>query len=63
MRGAEYTPANSAVMLILAIGGVNLICLWLIGEYLARTYMQGKNRPIYIAKEIIKNDRYEENNG
>ncbi len=59
VRGAEYTAANSAVMLILAVGGINLICLWLIGEYLARTYIQGKERPIYIAKEIIKNDKYE----
>ncbi|MBR4451086.1 MAG: glycosyltransferase family 2 protein [Clostridia bacterium] len=63
VRGAEYTSGNSAVLLILAIGGIHLICLGLIGEYLARTYIQGKGRPIYIAKDIIKNDRYGENNG
>ncbi len=63
VKGAEYTPGNSAVMLILAIGGIHLLCLGLIGEYLARTYIQGKGRPIYIAKDIIKNDKYEEKNG
>lgn len=43
------------VMLILLIGGIELFCIGLIGEYLARTYVEVKNRPIYIAKEIIDN--------
>lgn len=55
-----YTAANSAVLLLLAIGGIQLLCLGIIGEYLARTYIQGKRRPIYIAKEIIKSKKYGE---
>jgi len=43
------------VMLILLLGGIQLFCIGLIGEYLARTYVEVKNRPIYIAKEIISN--------
>lgn len=41
------------VTLILFLGGIQLLSLGIIGEYLARTYVETKNRPIYIAKEII----------
>ncbi|MBR4768004.1 MAG: glycosyltransferase family 2 protein [Lachnospiraceae bacterium] len=37
---------------IVLIGGVQMIFLGIIGEYLMRTYLQGKNRPIYIEKEV-----------
>ena len=58
--GGVYSAANSAVLLLLAIGGIQLLCLGIIGEYLARTYIQGKGRPIYIAKEILKSKKYSE---
>lgn len=41
------------VILITFIGGVQLFTIGIIGEYLARNYIQAKNRPIYIAKDII----------
>lgn len=50
---AELTSAVAIITLLLLIGGVQLVFLGVIGEYLARAYMQGKNRPIYIAKEIL----------
>lgn len=40
---------------ILFIGGLVLCCLGIIGEYLARVYVETKNRPIYIAKENFSN--------
>lgn len=41
------------VALILLIGGIQLFCMGIIGSYLAKTYIQSKHRPIYIAKEIL----------
>ncbi len=45
------------VGLILLLGGIQLFCIGIIGSYLAKTYIQSKNRPIYIAKEILKRDK------
>ena len=33
-------------------GGI--IVAVVVGEYIARTYIQGKNRPVYIEKEVLK---------
>lgn len=44
------------VIIITFIGGIQLFSIGIIGEYLARNYIQTKNRPIYIAKEIITYD-------
>lgn len=41
------------VVLVLLIGGIQLTILGIIGEYLARMYIEGKNRPIYIEKKTL----------
>ena len=41
----------SLLCFILFIGGLILMALGIIGEYLGRTYIETKNRPIFIAKE------------
>lgn len=55
--GIEVKGYATIVVLILLLGGIQLMCIGIIGEYIARTYVQTKGRPIYIAKEIIKNDK------
>lgn len=45
------------VVLILLLGGIQLFCIGVIGEYLAKIFVQGKNRPICIVKEkLIRED-------
>lgn len=45
------------------IGGIILISLWMIGEYIARIYEEVMGRPEYIIDELInfKGEEYEEN--
>lgn len=47
-------PTNgwpSMVCIILLVSGIQLSCLGIIGQYMAKTYLETKKRPIYIAKE------------
>lgn len=40
---------------ILFFGGVQLIGIGVLGEYLGRTYLETKRRPKYIIKKKLKN--------
>lgn len=41
----------SLICAIFFIGGIQLLCLGILGQYLSKTYLETKKRPIYIAKE------------
>lgn len=41
----------STACIILFVGGVQLFCVGILGQYLAKTYLEVKGRPIYICKE------------
>ncbi len=43
----------SMICIISLISGVQLLCLGIVGQYLAKTYMEVKKRPIYLLKEEI----------
>lgn len=45
------------ITLILLLGGIQLFCIGIIGEYISKIYMESKDRPIYIIKEEISNDK------
>lgn len=41
----------SLVCIIFFVGGVQLLCIGIMGQYLSKTYLETKRRPIYILKE------------
>ena len=41
----------SLACIIFLVGGIQLFCMGIIGNYLSRTYLEVKNRPIFIIKE------------
>ena len=46
----------SMVCIIFFVSGIQLFCLGIIGQYLAKTYLEVKNRPIYIVKETEESE-------
>lgn len=41
----------SMICAIMFIGGIQLFCIGILGQYLSKTYLEAKSRPIYITKE------------
>lgn len=41
----------SLVCIIFMVSGIQLFCIGIIGAYLSKTYLETKNRPVYIVKE------------
>ena len=46
----------SLVCIIFMVSGIQLFCIGIIGQYLSKTYLETKKRPIYIIKETSNND-------
>ena len=51
--GIDVAGYASIIVLILLLGSMQLFCIGIIGEYVGKIFQQSKNRPIYIAKEIL----------
>ena len=49
--GNETSGWTSLIVIILGMGGLQLLCLGILGKYLGKTFMETKRRPIYIQKE------------
>lgn len=43
----------SQVCIMLMIGGIQFFCTGILGQYLAKTYMEVKRRPIYLVREKL----------
>ena len=54
--GINIPGYATIIVLILLLGGIQLLCLGIIGEYVGKIFEQSKDRPIYIAKEILNDE-------
>ena len=51
--GIDIPGYATMIVLTLLLGGVQLFCIGIIGEYVGKDFEQSKNRPVFIAKEIL----------
>jgi hypothetical protein len=54
VRGIEVPGYASTLCLILFLGGLQLMGIGVMGEYLSRTYMESKQRPVYVVADIFE---------
>ena len=47
----------SLVCILFGVGGVQLLCTGILGQYLAKTYLEVKNRPVYLLKDSSKEEQ------
>jgi len=53
ITGIDIPGYATIIVLILLLGGIQLLCIGIIGEYVGKTFEQSKQRPVYIAKEVL----------
>ena len=58
--GTALLGQATTLIIVLFLGGVQLISLGIIGEYIGRIYDEAKGRPLYIVAEAPKNKKTEE---
>ncbi len=57
--GIEVPGYASTMVAVLLLGGLQLMVLGIIGEYLGRTYTEAKQRPLYVIREAVGLDEPE----
>jgi dolichol-phosphate mannosyltransferase len=56
----QFVPGVASILLaVLLLGGIQLITLGIVGEYIGRIYEEVKGRPLYVVREEISGDRAE----
>lgn len=49
--GDPVTGFPMTICIVLLLGGIQLFCIGILGQYLSKTYLETKRRPIYILRE------------
>ena len=57
MKGSpQFTGQATTLIAVLFLGGVQLISLGILGEYIGRLYDEAKGRPLYIVRDAPKDE-------
>ena len=57
VSGIDVPGYASLVCIILMLGGIQLVCLGVIGEYIGRIFIEVKNRPLYFIDEYSEENK------
>lgn len=57
--GIDFPGYASMFSTITFLGGLQLLCLGLLGEYVGRTYFETKQRPVYIIRKAYEQDEHQ----
>lgn len=55
--GEDVAGYPTIVCIIFLLSGLQLLCTGILGQYLSKTYLETKHRPIYISKETAESYR------
>lgn len=59
--GIDVPGYASLLTFVLLIGGVNLIGIGILGEYVGRIFLEVKNRPLYVVESVLKSNSKSKN--
>ena len=45
----------SLIAIVSFLGGVQLLSVGIVGEYVGKTYIETKQRPLYLTEEVVEN--------
>lgn len=54
--GVDLPGYASLLTVILFLGGLNMLSIGILGEYIARIFQETKRRPVYLIREIVKSE-------
>jgi len=57
--GSSVSGWASMICVLLFVGGLQLLCIGVLGQYLSKTYMETKRRPNYIVSETEEDNKAE----
>lgn len=60
VMGKDVPGYASIIVSVLFMGGVQLLCIGILSEYISKMYMEIKNRPKYIIREKIESKQNDE---
>lgn len=56
IRGIDVPGYATLMSVVLLLGGAQLFCIGIMGEYIARIYLEGKQRPISVIRKTLSSD-------
>lgn len=54
VMGSDVSGYPSLVAIITFLGGIQLLSIGVVGEYVGKTYFEAKQRPLYLIKDVVK---------